>query len=221
MGVWRKRSPSCEGVSNTYRGCLKQQESQHPTRMLAFGGNNRLLGLVQRAQAASTHVETFGSLTVSNCNPLDVGQPTTLCRLFGVAYVVAKLWTFSTNITSYWHSKLPLSSADKILEMSNHNTTRSHFMQVLPVGGLPPECCQSRVPCNATCRRVIASDRRERSNPQGTHALKAGDCFLAALVAMTNRVSYAMSGADASWKTSQWQATAHSSATTLYRETCL
>lgn len=176
--MWRKRSPGCEGASNTYRGCLKQQESQHPTGMLAFGGNNRLLGLVQRAQAASTHVETFGSLTVSNCNPLDVGQPTTICRLFGVAYVVAKLWTFSTNITSYWHSKLPLSSMDKILEMSSHNTTRSHFVQVLPVGGLPPECCQSRVPCNATCRRVIASDRRERSDLPFT---RGGDSFIAAL----------------------------------------
>lgn len=101
--------------------------------MLAFGGNNRSLGLLQCAQAASTHVETLGSLTVSNGNPLDVRQPTTLCGLLGVTYVVAELWPFSANITSYWHSELPLSSVDKALGMSRHNTTRRHFVQVLPV----------------------------------------------------------------------------------------
>ena len=74
-----------------------------------MGGASRLLRLVQCAQAASTYVETLGSLTVSNGYALDVWQPATLCSLFGVAHIVTELRSFPTDITSYWHCGLPLS----------------------------------------------------------------------------------------------------------------
>ena len=89
-----------------------------------------MLNFVQCAQAVNTYVETFGSLAVSNGNPLDVRQPTTLCSLFGMAYVVAELWPFSADITSYWHLELPLSDMDKALKKPKYDTIRSQFMQV-------------------------------------------------------------------------------------------
>jgi hypothetical protein len=61
---------------------LTQKESQHLFRVLAFGGSNGPLGLVERAQAPSAYVKPPGGLAVLDGHALNIRQPTTFCSLF-------------------------------------------------------------------------------------------------------------------------------------------
>jgi len=74
-------------------------------------------------------------LALADGNPLDVRQPTTLGGLFGVAHIVAKLGPFSADITSYWHSKLPLSNLDKTLESLTMLPQEIILCKFRPFGG--------------------------------------------------------------------------------------
>lgn len=96
--------------------CLKQQKSQHPDRELAFAGQSRWLGLLQRAQAADTNVEAFGGLTILNGHLLDVRQPTANGSFLGVTYVMAKLRTLPANIASDCHLDYLFLAVDRVLK---------------------------------------------------------------------------------------------------------
>lgn len=108
---------------------LEQKESQCPRWALAGVGKREPLRLVQRAQAATANVQALGGLTLLNSNLLDIGQPAAFGCALGMAYLVAKLWAFSADITSYWHQGIPLSHVDEALT-SKYCTTRGDFRQV-------------------------------------------------------------------------------------------
>ena len=116
--------------------------------------------LMQCAQAANTYIETLDRLTIADGNPLNVRQPTTVCGLLGVAYIVADLWPFSANITFHWHGKRPLSNIDRATKTANYDTTRTRFRQVLCCSKLyrfgDREYCQ-RIACGETDQRKAAS----------------------------------------------------------------
>lgn len=78
----------------------------------------------------------------------------------GVAHSIAELGTFPTNITSYWHPRLPLSSMNQVPTTSEYDTTRSRFVQVRSIRGL--EICEFSF-VDRRCRR-----KRPRPDFQNT-----------------------------------------------------
>jgi hypothetical protein len=67
---------------------------------------------VQGAPTASARSQAYPGLSLLNNDLLDVGKPKPPSMSLGMANPVAKLGSFSANITLDWHSELPLSYVD-------------------------------------------------------------------------------------------------------------
>ena len=87
----------------------KKQKASAQMRALAFDDQWAALDFVQRSQTPAAYVQPGGGIAFLNGDLLDVRQPAPLCSALGMAHIVADQWSFSAQVTSNCHRKVPLS----------------------------------------------------------------------------------------------------------------